>query len=120
VSEVLVRRLADHVGVGEQDDGVELVPVLGEEHGVEIGERDDELHVVHGDQLPERRQVARIVDPRHERVDVRVVDRWRERVDVHSDRAPARAPERSDDVDPLAGAREEDGGHGRNLDGRLC
>jgi len=65
------------------------------------------------DERAERRDVARVVDPRDERVVVGVVERGRERVHVRRERPRARALEGRDDVDPLAGAGEEDAAHGR-------
>ena len=70
------------------------------------------LHVVLLDELRERRDVGRILDPRHEREVVRVPERGSERVEVGGDRRRARATEGRDDVDALPGAGEEDGCHG--------
>ena len=78
---------------------------------VEIGERNDQAHVVLGDELRERVDVARVVDPRRERAAVGVVERRRERVEVDRDRRRAGAGEGGDDVDALARAREEDRSH---------
>ncbi len=91
----------------------ELVAALGERVVVEVGERDDERDVVLGDERAQRGQVRRVVDARDERVAVGVVERRRERVDVRRERRRAGARERAEDVDPLAGAREEHGRHGR-------
>ena len=79
---------------------------------VEVGERDDQLDVVLGDERRERGDVARVVDARDERVVVGVVERRRERVDVGGDRGRAGPAEGRDDVDALAGAGEEDRRHG--------
>ncbi len=81
---------------------------------VEIGERDDERHVVLVHERAERGHVLLVVDARHERVRVGVVERRCEPVDVGRDRAGTGALEGGDDVDPLAGAGEEDAAaHGR-------
>lgn len=74
---------------------------------VEIREWDDEGYVVHAHELTQRRHVSGIVDAGNECVRIRVIQRGSERVDVAGERAGARAPEGGDDVDPLAGAREE-------------
>ena len=91
----------------EHDGGRELGARPREDHVVEIGERDDQPHVVDGDEVAKGADVAEVVDPRHERAVVGVVERGRERVDVGRDRRRAGAAERRDDVDALAGAREE-------------
>ena len=80
---------------------------------VEIRERDDQTHVVEADEVAERGDVPRIVDARHECALVGVVERGRELVDVGRDRRRAGARKRSDDVDALARAREQDGRHDR-------
>ncbi len=80
---------------------------------VEVGQRHDQPDVVREHEVADRVEVAGVVDARHERVAVGVVERRRERVDVGGDRRRAGAPERGHDVDALAGAGEEDGGHGR-------
>ena len=54
-----------------------------------------------------------MVDERHDRALVRVVERRRKRVGVDGNRARAGTAEGGDDVDPLSGAGEEDGGQGR-------
>ena len=65
-----------------------------------------------GDERRERRHVAGVVDARHERHVVGVVERGRQAVEIGGDRRRAGPPERGDDVDPLAGAGEENSGHG--------
>ena len=84
----------------------------GEGQLVEIGQRDDQVDGVLGDQGCELGEVARVVDAQDELVAIRVVERRSERVDVDRDCGRAGPAERGDDVDALAGAREEDGGHG--------
>ena len=79
---------------------------------VEVGQRHDEPDVVLGDERRERRHVAGIVDPRDERHVIGVVERGRERVEVGGDRGGAGPAERGHDVDALAGAGEENRGHG--------
>ena len=88
-----------------------LVARLGEHEVVEVGQRDDQPHVVQLDEVAERADVAEVVDARHERAVVGVVERRRELVDVGRDRRRAGLAERGDDVDALPGAREEDGRH---------
>ena len=78
---------------------------------VEVGERDDQPHVVELDEVAERLDVAGVVDPRHERAAVGVVERGRELVDVGRDRRRAGLAKRGDDVDALTRAREQDGRH---------
>ena len=57
----------DHLGVRQEHDRAELLAVLREQELVEVGQRDDQLHVVLADQLLQRGEVARVVDPRHDR-----------------------------------------------------
>ena len=78
---------------------------------VEIGQRDDQPHVVQLDEVAQRCDVDRVVDPRHERAVIGVVERGRELVDIGRDRGRAGLAKRGDDVDALAGAREQDGRH---------
>ena len=80
---------------------------------VEVGERHDEPHVVLGDERRERRDVA-AGRRRAARApcSIGVVERRRESVGVGRDRGRAGTAERGDDVDALAGAGEEHGGHG--------
>ncbi len=65
-----------------------------------------------GDEGCELGDVARVVDTPDELVAVSVVERRSEGVDVDRDRGRAGPAERRNDVDALAGAGEEDGGHG--------
>ena len=85
--------------------------MLGEDRHVEVGEGDDQLDAVLGDGRGEGGHVAGVVDARREEVPVGRVQRGRERVHVGRDRLGAGTPEGGDDVDALARAREEDGGH---------
>ena len=111
--EVLVAHLLDDVGraTGAPATAM-LVAGAGEDQLVEVGERDDQVDVVLGDEGRELGDVARVVDAPDELVAIRVVERRRERVDVDRDCGRAGPAERRDDVDALAGAGEEDGGHG--------
>ena len=114
VREVLVAHLAADVRRGQEDERRrELVARLGQGDVVEVGERDDQAHVVLADEPGERGDVARIVDARDERVVVGVVERRRQAVGVGDDRRRAGARELGHDVDPLPGAREEDCRHAR-------
>ena len=85
----------------------------GEHAVVEVGERDDELDAVLGD---ERARAPRCSPGSstggHERAAVGGVQRRRELVQVDRERRRPGAPERLDDVDALPGAGEEDDGHG--------
>jgi uncharacterized SAM-binding protein YcdF (DUF218 family) len=74
---------------------------------VEIGQRNDERDVVHVHELAQRRDICAVVDARDERVRVGVVERRSKRVHVDSKCARTGAAECGDDVDPLAGAGEE-------------
>ena len=112
VREVLVAEPLDELGLGEQHEGAELVAVPSERHLVEVGERDDQLHVVTVDELAERGDVAGVVDARDELEAVGQVGRGCEPVRVGRDRRRSGCAERADDVHPLAGAREENRGHG--------
>ena len=98
---------------GSSTTRAERVARAREQLVVEVGQRHDQAHVVREHEVADRGEVAGVVDARHERVAVGVVERRRERVDVGRDRRRAGAPEGGDDVDALAGAGEEDGGHGR-------
>ena len=113
VCEQLVLAEPDRLGPGQQHQRAERVAVLGEQHVVEVGERDDEPRVVQVDQLAQRVEVARVVDARHERAPVGGVQRGRQLVDVDGERGRAGAPEGGDHVDALAGAGEEHDGHPR-------
>ncbi len=110
--EVLVAQPLDDVGLGEQHERVQLVACARERELVEVGERDDQLHVVALDELAERRDVGGVVDARDELEGVREIRRGREPVRVCGDRRRAGGAEGLDDVHPLAGAREENRCHG--------
>ena len=110
--EVLVAQPLDDVGLGEQDERMQLVACARERELVEVGERDDQLHVVALDELAKRRDVAGVVDTRDELEGVREIRRGREPVGVGGDRRRAGGAEGLDDVHPLAGTREENRGHG--------
>ena len=112
VGEVLVAHLLRHVRRRQEERCAELVTCAGEDQLVEIGERDDEVDAVLGDELRELRDVARIVDADDELVAVGVVERRRERVDVDGNGRRAGPAEGRDDVDALPCAGEEDRGHG--------
>ena len=111
VRKILVLRALDHVCVGQQQDGSELIAAACKDGVIEIGERDDEVDPVLAHELGERRDVGRIVDPRHERVLVGRVERRRQAVQVDRERVRPRASERLHDVDALPRAGEEDGAH---------
>ena len=64
-----------------------------------------------GHERRERGDVPGIVDARDERAVVGVVERRGERIEVGGDGRRAGAPEGAHDVDALARAGEEDGGH---------
>jgi len=64
------------------------------------------------DGLDDRVDVSLVAHRRQEHAAVCVVERGGERVEVGGHRRRAGAPERGDDVDALAGAREQDGRHG--------
>ena len=111
---VLVLGASDHLrSRQEHERSVELRSALGQEQVVEVGERDHEPCLVRADELLQGREVTRTVDERHDRALVRVVERRRKRVGVDGNRARAGTAEGGDDVDPLSGAGEEDGGQGR-------
>ena len=113
VRQVLVaHRRADLGRRCEHDCRRERFPTRREDPLIEIGQRDDETDVVCGDEPGEGGDVPGVVDARHQRLVIGVVERRRERIDVGRDGGGARPPERGDDVDALAGAREENGGHG--------
>jgi hypothetical protein len=113
VGEVLVGAPVGGLLVGdEHDGGRELGARAREDHVIEVGERDDQARVVDGDEVTKGADVPEVVDPRHEGAVVCVVERRRKGVDVGRDRRRARTTERREDVDALAGAREEHGGHG--------
>lgn len=110
--QVLVPHRQAHVGGrGEDESGREVVASGGHDPLVEVGERDDELHVVLDDEGGERRDVARVVDPRDDGPVVGVVERRRERVEIGGDGRRARPSERAHDVDALPCACEEDRRH---------
>ena len=109
--EVLVAETLDGVRVRQQHERAQLVPRVREQALVEVGERDDQPDVVLVDDPAQRGDVVRLVDPRHERVPVGVVQRGRERVRVRCDRGRAGPAKSADDVNPLAGAREENRCH---------
>ena len=112
VGEVLVAHRAAHRGARRENERRrELVTCGRDDLLVEIGERNDEAHVVLGDERGERGHVAGVVDPRDERGMVGVIERGRERVEVGGDRRRAGAAERAHDVDALPCAGEEDGCH---------
>ena len=114
VCEVLVGTALDRLDVRHEHDGAaEVVTRLRQLQVVEVGQRHDQADVVEHDEVSQRRDVARVVDPWHERVPVGMVERGRELVDVGRDRRRACARERGDDVDALARAREQDGRHDR-------
>ena len=85
--------------------------MLGQDRHVEVREGDDQLDAVLGYGRSKGGHVARVVDTRREEVPVGGVERGRERIQVGRDRLASGAAEGGDDVDPLARAREEDGGH---------
>jgi hypothetical protein len=107
VREVLVVRALHHLGRRQEDERAELVVALGEHELVGVGQRDDEVDVVLGDELGERRDVGRVGDGGHERVAVGRVERRRERVDVHGDGGRAGSAEGADDVHAPPDAGEE-------------
>ena len=112
--EVLVRAAVDRLGLRHEHDGTgEGVTVLGEHEVVEIGERDDQPHLVKIDKVTERGDVAGVVDAGHDRSTIRVVERGRERIDVRGDRRRTGGAKGGDDVDTLPGAREQNRGHER-------
>ncbi len=78
---------------------------------IEVGEGNDQLDAVLGDGRGKGGHIPRVVDAWREEVPVGRVERGRERVQVGRDRLAPGAPEGGDDVDTLARAREEDGGH---------
>ena len=78
---------------------------------VEVGQRNDQTDVMQVDEVAKRRDVAEVVDARHERPTVGVVERRRQLVDVDGDGGGAGLAKRGDDVNPLPGAREQDGRH---------
>jgi hypothetical protein len=80
---------------------------------VEVRQRHDQANVVQGDEVTERRDVAGVADPRHDRVAVGVVERRGERIHVGGDRRRTGAAECADDVDALPGTGEQDGRHAR-------
>ncbi len=110
VRHVLVVRPLGHLGVGQEHERAELASVLGQDRHVEVGEGDDQIDAVLGDGCGKSGHVARVVDTRREEVPVGRVERGREGVQVGRDRLASGAAEGGDDVDALAGAREEDGG----------
>ena len=112
--EVLVGAAVDRLGLRHEHDGsAEDVAVLGEHEMIEIGERDDQPHLVEIDEVAERSDVAGVVDTGHDRSTIRVIERGRERIDVRGDRRRADGAKGGDDVDTLPGAREQNRGHER-------
>ena len=102
----------NRLGFGHEHDGAgERAAVLGEHEVVEIGERHDQPHVVQFDEVAQRGNVARVVHSRDDRATVGVVERGCERIDIRRDRRCAGLTEGRDDVDALAGAREQNRGH---------
>ena len=88
---VLVLAERDRLRARQEHERAELVAVRGEHAVVEVGERDDELDSVLGDERGERRDVARVVDGRDGRAQVGGVERGRELVrSTASVVAPAR------------------------------
>ena len=100
-------------GGASKSAGSSSVAATREDALVDVGDGHDELDVVLGDERRERREVAGIVDPRHERHVVGVVERGRQPIEVGCDRRRAGPAERGHDVDALAGAGEENRCHGR-------
>ena len=93
-----------------------------EQHLVEIREWDDQPHVVFLHERPQRREVARVVDPRYKGMRVGLVESRRERVGVGGDRRGAGALECADDVHALPRTRKENRRHGGQYsrNGRLA
>ncbi len=110
--EVLVAHLLDDVGRGQEHRHGDVIPGSGEDQLVEVGQGNDQVDGVLGDESRELWDVARVVDASDELVPIRVVERGSERVDVDRERRRAGPAEGRDDVDALARACEEDGGHG--------
>jgi hypothetical protein len=113
VREVLVGHLRDDFGRRQEHSCSDLVARAGERELVEVGQGNDEADVVLGDECRELGDVTGVVDAQDELVSIGVVQRRSEWVDVGRDRRGAGSAERGDDVDPLAGAGEEDCGHGQ-------
>ena len=112
VRQVLVGAPRNRLGAGHEHDGAaELVAVLGEHQVVEVGQRHDQPHVVQLDEVTQRADVAEVVHGGHERPAIGVVERRRQLVEIGGDRGRPGLPERGDDVDALARAREEDRRH---------
>ena len=110
----LSEQRSDRLELGhEHERAAEIVAGLGEHDVVEVGQRDDQPHVVQLDEIAQRGDVAGVVDARHERAAVGVVERGRELVRRRWRSSSRRRAERGDDVDALARAREQDGRHDR-------
>jgi hypothetical protein len=109
---VLVPEALDHLRLRQQDERAELVAHFRELDLIEIGERDDRADLVLLHQRAQRRDVAVVMDLRHERVLVCPVEGRREGADIRGDGRRAGAVEGVDDVDALSGAREKDCRHG--------
>ena len=112
VGQVLVAHLLGHAGRREEQRRAEVVARGGEDHLVEIGERDDQVDVVLGDEPGQLGHIAGVVHAEDELVTVRVVEGGRERVGVRGNGRRAGPAERRDDVDALPRAGEEDRRHG--------
>ena len=110
--EVFVAHALGHVDRREEEGGAELVACAREDQLVEVGERDDEVDAVLGDELRELGHVAGVVHADDELVAVGVVERRRERVDVHGNGRRAGPAEGRDDVHALPCTGEEDRRHG--------
>ena len=114
VRDVLVgHRRAHLVGRREQQSGLEELAALREDALVDIGDGHDELDVVLRDERSERRKVAGVGHPRHERHVIGVVERGCQPIEVGCDGGRTGPTECRDDVHALARAGEEDRCHGR-------
>ena len=109
---VLVAHLGHDLGGREEHGRPELLAVASEDELVEVGERDDEVDVVVGNEARQLGHVLRVADARHELVVVSVVERRREAVDVGRDRGRSGPAEGGHDVDALHCAGEKYGCHG--------
>src|SRR5215469_14132976 len=79
---------------------------------VEVGERNDQIRSVFLDERGKRGDVTGVGHERDDRPAIGRVEGRRELVHVDRDGGRAGIPEGGDDVDSLAGAGEEDRGHG--------
>ncbi len=112
VREVLVGAPRDGFDPGDEHERpTEVFAAVCEDMVVEVGERHDQANVVQLDEIAQGREVADVVDARHERTAVGVVERRCELVDVDGDRRCAGFAKRGHDVDALPGAREQDDRH---------